>query len=112
MDINDELCHSGVCTGPVLFNTSIDNTDEGIGCPPNKFAGDTKLSGMTHLEDGMPCRGSWKGAGQAQKWDHGNSVWLNKTRCKVLHLGQGNPWYQHKLENEQIGSTLMRRIWG
>ena len=27
---------------------------------------------------------------------------FNKSKCKVLHLGQGNPHYQYKLEDERI----------
>ncbi|GAB0189027.1 hypothetical protein GRJ2_001368000 [Grus japonensis] len=30
---------------------------------------------------------------------------FNKARCKVLHLGQGSPWYQHRLGEERIGSS-------
>ena len=27
---------------------------------------------------------------------------FNKSKCKILHLGQGNPHYQYKLEDERI----------
>ena len=29
---------------------------------------------------------------------------FNKKKCKVLHVGQGNPWYQYRLEDEGIES--------
>jgi len=30
---------------------------------------------------------------------------LYKAKCKVLHVGQGKPWYQHRLGDEGIESS-------
>ena len=32
-------------------------------------------------------------------------ITFNKAKCKVLHLGWGNPWYQYRLQDEGIDSS-------
>ncbi|KAJ7406274.1 Lens epithelium-derived growth factor [Willisornis vidua] len=45
-----------------------------------------------------------------KKWAHGNLIRFNKTQCKDLDLGCGNPQYQHKLGDEQINSNSVKNL--
>lgn len=77
----------------VWFKIFVGDIHSKIKFPPREFVDDTKLNGAVGVPGGM------------------DAIQRNLYKLKQWALGQGNPWYQHKLD-EQIKSSLAKENLG
>jgi len=63
----------------------------------------TKLSDAIDMPEGRDV--IQKDMDNLNKWVCVNLLRLIKAKCKVLHLGQGNPRYQYRLGDDEIESS-------
>ncbi|GAB0203282.1 cAMP-dependent protein kinase inhibitor alpha [Grus japonensis] len=90
----------GSVLGPALFNIHVSDMDSGIECSLSKFADDTKLCGAVSTLEGRDA--IQRDFDRLERWVCVNCMKINKTKCKVLHIGQGNAKHNYRLGSEWI----------
>ncbi|KAK4826265.1 hypothetical protein QYF61_006712 [Mycteria americana] len=89
------------------------NTDSGIAwCTQSlsKFADRTKLGDAVDRLEGRDA--IQRDLDGLEEQAHANLMKFNKAKCKLLHLGQGNPQYQYRLGDEVTESSPVEKAVG
>ncbi|GAB0175845.1 mitochondrial enolase superfamily member 1 [Grus japonensis] len=95
---------SGVPQGSVLelelFNIFVGDMDSRIECTLSKFDKDTKLRDAVDTLEGRDA--IQRDLDRLERWAY---LKFSKAKCKVLHMGQGNPKHSYRLGGEWIESS-------
>ncbi|KAK4809734.1 hypothetical protein QYF61_007102 [Mycteria americana] len=106
----DKVEKEGFILGLLLFNIFVGDKDSGIECTCSKFADDTRLTGVVDMLEGRDA--IQRDLDRLERWACENLKKFNKDKCKVLHMGQGNPKHGYRLGDEWLESSPAEKDMG
>jgi len=100
----------GSVLGTVLFNVFVGNMGSGTECTRSNFANNTKLCGVVDTLEGKDA--IQRDLDRLERWACTNRIKFNKAKCKVLHMGWGNPTHKYRLGGEWLESSPQEKDLG
>jgi len=73
----------------MTFNIFVGDMDSGTECTFSRFVNDIKLCGVVDMLEGRDA--IQRDVDRLERWACMNRMKFNKTKCKVLRMGRGNP---------------------
>ncbi|KAK4810682.1 hypothetical protein QYF61_007482 [Mycteria americana] len=108
--IPDPQMSMGSILGPVLFSIFSNDLDAGVECTISKFADDNKVGGAFDSLEGQEAL--QRDLDRLEHWAIINGMKLNKSKCRILHLGWSNAGHKYKLGEEWLESSPAERDLG
>ena len=100
----------GLVLGLVLFSIFVGDMNSGTEYTLSKFANNIKLCGVVDTLEGRDV--IQKDLDRLERWACVNRMKFNKAKCKVLHVGRGNPKHKYRLGGEWLKSSPEEKVLG
>ena len=97
----------GSVLGPLLFVIYINDMSVSTECPLKIFADDTKIYQVSANSDKLQ-----EDINQVRQWSEKWQLPFNETKCKVLHIGPGNPLQTYSMQDRTLESTSLEKDLG
>ena len=110
MEKGDEWDPQGSVLGPALFLVFIDDLEEGLICDVLKFADDTKIFRRVDSEEDRGVL--QRDLDRFLDWTEAWQMRFNVNKCKVMHMGMGNPGGSYVMNGGTLGVVSEERDLG
>ena len=100
----------GLVLGQVLFIFFVGDMNSGTKCTLSKFSDNTKLCGVVDKLEGRDV--IQRDLDRLDRWTCVNHMKSNRVKCKVLHVGWGNPKHKYRLGGEWLESSPAKKDLG